>query len=67
MPAPPSRLSTPSVTVIVLNYNGEASSRGVPRPRSAAQDYPTMTVMVADNGSTDRVPGLRAVAVSSGA
>jgi GT2 family glycosyltransferase len=48
---PPTR-STPSVTVIVLNFNGRRHLE-VCLPSLEALDYPNATVMVADNGSTD--------------
>lgn len=44
--------TTPSVTIIVLNYNGEAHLRAC-LPSLEALDYARATVMVADNGSTD--------------
>ena len=52
MPAPPSRLSTPSVTVIVLNYNGEGHLQ-VCLPSLEQLEYPNVALMVADNGSSD--------------
>jgi GT2 family glycosyltransferase len=42
----------PSVTVIVLNYNGEGHLK-VCLPSLEALDYPATTLMVADNGSSD--------------
>jgi GT2 family glycosyltransferase len=52
MPVPQTRSSTPSVTVIVLNYNGEGHLK-VCLPSLEALDYPNTTLMVADNGSSD--------------
>jgi GT2 family glycosyltransferase len=44
--------TSPSVTIIVLNYNGEAHLRAC-LPSLDALEYPAASVMVADNGSTD--------------
>jgi GT2 family glycosyltransferase len=60
--------STPSVTVIVLNFNGKRHLE-VCLPSIEALDYPNPVVMVADNGSSDgsvawvraRHPGARIV------
>jgi GT2 family glycosyltransferase len=52
MSASPSRSTTPSVTVIVLNYNGEGHLKAC-LPSLEALDYPDVRVMVADNGSSD--------------
>lgn len=47
-----SRPSAPSVTVIVLNYNGERHLE-VCLPSLERLEYPRVTLMVADNGSSD--------------
>jgi GT2 family glycosyltransferase len=52
MPASPSRNLAPSVTVIVLNYNGQRHLQPCLTSLEAL-DYPRCTLMVADNGSSD--------------
>ena len=44
--------ATPTVTVIVLNFNGKRHL-DVCLPSLKALDYPNVSVMVADNGSND--------------
>lgn len=52
MSAASPRRSAPSVTVIVLNHNGQRHLK-VCLPSLEALDYPHATSMVADNGSSD--------------
>src|SRR5262245_32816608 len=52
MPVQTSRSSAPSVTLIVLNYNGERHLRAC-LPSLEALDYPNVSLAVADNGSAD--------------
>jgi GT2 family glycosyltransferase len=69
---PPSTGSSPSVTVIVLNYNG---ARHLAPCFSSLEglEYPAVTLMLADNGSTDdslelmrrRFPGVRVAAMGA--
>lgn len=52
MSVPSSRTSAPSVTVIVLNHDGQRHLK-VCLPSLEELDYPNATLMVADNGSSD--------------
>ena len=52
-PAPPSRMTTPDVSVIVLNYNGRRWLGPCLDALAAQRDPPPFETIVVDNASTD--------------